>query len=91
MTTHNSETTSSLGRDEQQWWDHWNVSYRSKDDGGEVPDELFSRTAAVIDQIYPSGDAHILEIACGAGALSRRLKEQGALGINCLVVARKPG
>jgi SAM-dependent methyltransferase len=66
-------TDQSREADERAWWDHWNVSYRSQDDGGEVPNELFARTAAVIGSVAPPGGGRIFEVACGAGALARRL------------------
>lgn len=68
--------------DERSWWDHWNVSFRSQDDGGEVPNELFSRTASILDRMTPAGGGRVLEIACGAGAMSRRLTYSSYHGID---------
>jgi 2-polyprenyl-3-methyl-5-hydroxy-6-metoxy-1,4-benzoquinol methylase len=68
--------------DEKSWWDFWNVSYRSQDDGGEIPTELFDRTSAIVARVGPSGGGHVLEIACGAGALSRRLTYTSYYGLD---------
>lgn len=80
-------------RDEQGWWDHWNVSFRAQDDGGEVPNELFARTAAVVDQLMPGGGGRVLEVACGAGAMSRRLAYSSYHGLDispaAIAIARK--
>lgn len=59
--------------DEKSWWDLWNTSYRAKDDFDLTSTELFTRTAAVVNQITQAGDARMLEIACGSGSLSRKL------------------
>jgi SAM-dependent methyltransferase len=75
-------TDQSQEADERAWWDHWNVSYRSQDDGGEVPNELFARAATVIGSVAPSGGGRILEVACGAGALARRLTYANYQGLD---------
>jgi 2-polyprenyl-3-methyl-5-hydroxy-6-metoxy-1,4-benzoquinol methylase len=59
--------------DEKSWWDLWNTSHRTKDNNDEVSSELFTRAAAVINNITQVGNCAMLEIACGAGALSRKL------------------
>ena len=66
---------------EKVWWDFWNTSYRLRDDGGEIPTELFTRTAAVVNQITPK-DGRVLEIGCGAGSLSRRLRYSSYHGVD---------
>ena len=76
---------------EKSWWDQWNLTYRSQDDGGDVPNELFERTAAVVERNSPAGC--VLEIACGAGAMSRRMKFSSYHGLDispaAIEVARK--
>ena len=59
--------------DEKSWWDLWNTSHRANDNNDEVSSELFGRAAAVINGITRAGSYRMLEIACGAGSLSRRL------------------
>jgi SAM-dependent methyltransferase len=59
--------------DEKAWWDLWNKSYRSDNDGGEIATELFARTSAVVNEITGTGIWRMLEVGCGAGALSRLL------------------
>jgi 2-polyprenyl-3-methyl-5-hydroxy-6-metoxy-1,4-benzoquinol methylase len=59
--------------DEKSWWDLWNTSHRTKDNNDEISSELFARAAAVINGITQAGNYRMLEIACGAGALSRKL------------------
>jgi SAM-dependent methyltransferase len=68
--------------DERSWWDYWNRSYRSQDDDGEVPSELFERTAATINKLIQLEGGRVLEIACGAGALSRRLNYSSYHGLD---------
>jgi 2-polyprenyl-3-methyl-5-hydroxy-6-metoxy-1,4-benzoquinol methylase len=59
--------------DEKSWWDLWNTSHRTKDNNDEISSELFTRAAAVINGITRAGNCRMLEIACGAGSLSRKL------------------
>ena len=59
--------------DEKSWWDLWNTSHRTRDNNDEISSELFMRAAAEINGITQAGDCRTLEIACGAGGLSRRL------------------
>jgi 2-polyprenyl-3-methyl-5-hydroxy-6-metoxy-1,4-benzoquinol methylase len=59
--------------EEKSWWDLWNTSHRTKDDNDEVSSELFARAAATINKITQAGNCRVLEIACGAGSLSRKL------------------
>ena len=54
----------------------------AQDDGGEVPNELFFRTAALVAALAPSGGGRVLEVACGAGAMSRRLAYSSYHGID---------
>jgi 2-polyprenyl-3-methyl-5-hydroxy-6-metoxy-1,4-benzoquinol methylase len=68
--------------EEKSWWDTWNVSYRAQDDGGKVPNELFARTAALVAEVAPSPGGRVLEVACGAGAMSRRLRYSSYFGID---------
>jgi len=74
-------TIESREPDEKSWWDHWNVSYRGQDDGGEVPNELFARTSSLVAEVMPGG-GRVLEVACGAGAMSRRLRYSSYHGID---------
>lgn len=67
--------------DETAWWDFWNTSYRLRDDGGEVPNELFARTAAVVGRVAPPA-CRVLEVGCGAGSMSRRLTYASYHGID---------
>src|SRR5580704_15374927 len=71
-----------LEADERSWWDYWNTSYRSQDDVGEVPSELFARTAALVAEVMPAGKGRVLEIGCGAGSLSRQLLYSSYHGID---------
>jgi 2-polyprenyl-3-methyl-5-hydroxy-6-metoxy-1,4-benzoquinol methylase len=59
--------------DETSWWDLWNKTHRTKEDNDPVSSELFTRTAAVINEIVQRGPCRVLEIGCGAGSLSRLL------------------
>jgi 2-polyprenyl-3-methyl-5-hydroxy-6-metoxy-1,4-benzoquinol methylase len=68
--------------DEKSWWDLWNMSYRTKDDNDKVSNELFTRAAAAINGITRNGNCRVLEIACGAGSLSRRLVYQSYHGVD---------
>jgi 2-polyprenyl-3-methyl-5-hydroxy-6-metoxy-1,4-benzoquinol methylase len=57
----------------KSWWNLWNTSYRTKDDNDVISTELFTRTAAIINGITRNGTCRVLEVACGAGTLSRKL------------------
>jgi 2-polyprenyl-3-methyl-5-hydroxy-6-metoxy-1,4-benzoquinol methylase len=68
--------------DEINWWDFWNTSYRNEDNNDAVSNELFTRTAALINEITQKGNDRVLEIACGAGSLSRLLTFSNYHGID---------
>ncbi|HXX24999.1 MAG TPA: class I SAM-dependent methyltransferase [Terriglobia bacterium] len=59
--------------DEKSWWDLWNRSYRAKDNNDAVSGELFERAAGVANAMTRTQGGRVLEVACGAGALSRLL------------------
>jgi 2-polyprenyl-3-methyl-5-hydroxy-6-metoxy-1,4-benzoquinol methylase len=59
--------------DERDWWDLWNRSYRTRENNDAVSSELFERTAAVINRMTQAEGRRVLEVACGAGTLSRLL------------------
>jgi 2-polyprenyl-3-methyl-5-hydroxy-6-metoxy-1,4-benzoquinol methylase len=63
----------SRNMDERSWWDFWNRSYRTKDNNDAVSSELFERAAAVVNEITQTDGGRVLEVACGAGGLSRLL------------------
>jgi 2-polyprenyl-3-methyl-5-hydroxy-6-metoxy-1,4-benzoquinol methylase len=71
-----------LHMDEKNWWDFWNTSYRAEDDKDVTSTELFTRVTAVIGQIAKLTPPRILEIACGSGALSRRLSYSSYHGLD---------
>ena len=68
--------------DEKAWWDFWNSSYRIGDDNGEIPNELFTRVAAAVSEFAQSEGSRIVEIGCGTGTLSRRLKFSSYVGVD---------
>lgn len=68
--------------EETAWWDFWNTSYRVADNCDEVSSELFARAAAVINEITQAEGGRVLEVACGAGSLSRLLKYSSYHGID---------
>jgi SAM-dependent methyltransferase len=68
--------------DEKTWWDFWNSSYRVGDDNGETPNELFDRVAATVHEFAQPEGSRILEIGCGTGTLSRRLKFSTYAGVD---------
>ena len=74
MQTTNVVPDRSRDMDEKSWWDLWNTSYRTKERDDEVSSELFVRAAAAINKLTEAGNCRMLEVACGAGALSRQLK-----------------
>jgi 2-polyprenyl-3-methyl-5-hydroxy-6-metoxy-1,4-benzoquinol methylase len=71
--TDSSAVDRSRDMDEKSWWDLWNTSHRTKDDNDAISSELFARAAAIINEMTRSGTWRVLEIACGAGSLSRKL------------------
>ena len=73
MKAESSTIDRSREMDEKSWWDLWNTSYRAKDDFDQVSSELFSRAAAVVNEITSQKACRVLEIACGTGTLSRML------------------
>jgi SAM-dependent methyltransferase len=68
--------------DERSWWDLWNKTHRTKEDNDPVSSELFTRTAAVINEITQKKPCKVLEIGCGAGALSRLLTYSSYHGLD---------
>jgi SAM-dependent methyltransferase len=68
--------------DERSWWDLWNKTHRTKEDNDPVSSELFTRTAAVINEITQKEPCRVLEIGCGAGALSRLLTYHNYHGLD---------
>jgi 2-polyprenyl-3-methyl-5-hydroxy-6-metoxy-1,4-benzoquinol methylase len=59
--------------DETSWWDLWNTSHRTKDDNDPVSSELFARASAVVNGALQVTGGRMLEVACGAGVISRLL------------------
>jgi SAM-dependent methyltransferase len=72
----------SRNMDEKSWWDLWNKTHRTKEDNDPVSSELFVRTAAVINEITQNEPSRVLEIGCGAGALSRLLTYSSYHGLD---------
>jgi len=68
--------------DERTWWDFWNKSYRTRDNNDAVSSELFERAAAVINELTQTEGCRVLEVACGAGALSRLLTYSSYHGLD---------
>jgi ubiquinone/menaquinone biosynthesis C-methylase UbiE len=68
--------------DERAWWDLWNTSHRAADDLDAISNELFSRAADAINGIKGIDGCSVLEVACGSGALSRRLRYSNYHGID---------
>jgi 2-polyprenyl-3-methyl-5-hydroxy-6-metoxy-1,4-benzoquinol methylase len=68
--------------DETSWWDLWNKTHRTKEDNDPVSSELFTRTAAVINEIAQREPCRVLEIGCGAGSLSRLLTYSSYHGLD---------
>ena len=95
METTSPTTDRSQGMDEKSWWDLWNTSYRTKDDNDENSTELFERAAAVISGLTKTQGGRLLEVACGSGALSRRLAFSNYHGLDispaAIDIARKKG
>lgn len=59
--------------DEKSWWELWNTSYRAKDDNDLISTELFTRAAAIVNQVTQGERSRILEVGCCTGTLSRML------------------
>jgi 2-polyprenyl-3-methyl-5-hydroxy-6-metoxy-1,4-benzoquinol methylase len=68
--------------DERAWWDFWNSSYRSEDNRDEISTELFAHVVTTVRQVTQGRPTRILEIACGTGALSRRLEFSAYHGLD---------
>jgi len=68
--------------EERSWWDLWNSSYRAKDELDATPTELFAHVAEVVEQATKGKPGRILEVACGTGALSRKLKFTSYRGLD---------
>lgn len=68
--------------EERSWWDLWNTSYRAKDNLDTIASELFAHVAAVTHQAAQGQAGRILEVACGAGALSRQLNFSSYHGLD---------
>ena len=66
-------TDPSRDMEEVSWWDHWNRSSRTKDNNDAVSSELFRQAAAVANEIIKTDGGRVLEVACGAGGISRLL------------------
>jgi len=73
--------------DERSWWDLWNRSYRAKDNNDTISSELFECAAAVISRMSQAEGGRVLEVACGAGALSRLLTYSSYHGLDMSPVA----
>jgi len=67
--------------DETSWWDAWNATYHSAQDGP-ISSELYGEAAAVVNSIAKDGDRSVLEIGCGTGSLSRLLASSSYHGID---------
>jgi SAM-dependent methyltransferase len=68
--------------DERAWWDLWNTSHRTKEHNDPVSSELFERAAAVVNAFTQPTGGRVLEVACGAGALSRLLRYSSYHGLD---------
>lgn len=82
MQTTSSSPDKTRDMDERQWWDLWNSSYRAGDSTDAISGELFSRAAAVINDITRNRECRVLEVGCGAGALSRLLNFSSYQGLD---------
>ena len=80
--TNQSTVDTSSEMDENSWWNLWNTSHRTKDDNDPVSSELFARAAEQINKLTRQPGCRVLEIACGAGSLSRRLVYSSYHGID---------
>jgi 2-polyprenyl-3-methyl-5-hydroxy-6-metoxy-1,4-benzoquinol methylase len=72
--------------EEKSWWDLWNSSFRSEDKD-ETSNELFAHVATVLERVTNGRHGKILEIACGTGTLSRRLKFSSYHGLDLSAAA----
>lgn len=68
--------------EERGWWDLWNTSYRAKDNLDTIASQLFAHVATVTQQATQGQPGRILEVACGAGALSRQLNFSSYHGLD---------
>ena len=68
--------------DENKWWDLWNSTHRSKDSNDETSNELFSHVSAIIRDFSGGVPKRILEVACGTGTLSRKMKFSSYHGLD---------
>jgi len=78
VATHDSTRT----MDEKSWWDLWNTSHRTKDSNDPVSSELFQRIVPVINSITKASTGRVLEVACGAGDVSRLLSYSSYHGLD---------
>jgi len=77
----------SLDMAERNWWDLWNTSYRAQENLDPVCTQLFAHMASVVEQATQGQPGRILEVACGAGALSRQLKFASYHGLDISAAA----
>jgi SAM-dependent methyltransferase len=81
--------------DERSWWDLWNTSYRTEDNGDETFRELFARTSAIVNDVTRGEGGRVLEVACGTGTLSRSLAFSSYHGLDissaAIEIARQKG
>jgi 2-polyprenyl-3-methyl-5-hydroxy-6-metoxy-1,4-benzoquinol methylase len=82
MTEKSSLIDRSRDMEERSWWDLWNTSHRSKDDNDAVSSELFARAATAVNEVTNVAKCSVLEIACGAGAFSRRINYSSYHGLD---------
>ena len=68
--------------DEKAWWDLWNSSYRSEDNRDQISTELFAHVVTIVRSVTQGRATRILEVACGTGALSRRLEFSAYHGLD---------
>ena len=76
------EIDRSLNMEERNWWDLWNTSYRAEDNLDATPTQLFAHVAGVVEQSTHGQPGRILEVACGTGALSRKLNFTSYRGLD---------
>jgi 2-polyprenyl-3-methyl-5-hydroxy-6-metoxy-1,4-benzoquinol methylase len=81
------EIDRSLDMAERKWWDLWNTSYRAQENLDPVCTQLFAHMASVVEQATQGQPGRILEVACGAGALSRQLNFASYHGLDISAAA----